>query len=106
MISSLDAQPHATESRMAIVPGPFETLGVELRPSARRAADRETPLFSLLRLTVGLPPDDGRWWPEAGDFAPPSLTLLERLLVGLRAWETTAVVTVVHPPGRHRRVAS
>ena len=105
MVSSHTAQPHAIEPRIAIVPRPVETLGVEVPCPAPRVADRETPLFSLLRLTVGLPPDDGRWWPEAGDFAPPSLTLLERLLVGLRAWETTAVVTVVHPPGRHRRVA-
>ena len=105
MVSSPNAQPDATGPLKAIVPGAVETLRVEVRPPARSVVDRETPLFSLLRLTVGLPPDDGRWWPKDEDFAVPSLTVLERMLVGLRAWEPTAVVTAVHSPGRHRRIA-
>ena len=104
MVLSLNVQPD-TEPPTAIVPGTVETLGVEVRLPAPRAADHDTPIFSLLRLTVGLPRDDGRWWPEDEDFAVPSLILLERRLVGLRTWEPTAVVTTVHPPGRHRRVA-
>ena len=27
-------------------------------------ADREVPLFALLRSTLGLPLEDARWWPE------------------------------------------
>lgn len=104
MVLSLNAQPDP-EPPTAIVPGMVETLGVEVRLPAPRAADHDTPIFLLLRLTVGLPSDDGRWWPEVEDFAVPSLTVLERMLVGLRAWDPTAGVAAVHSPGRHRRVA-
>lgn len=103
MVSPLIDQLASPKSRRAVVP--VETLGVDLLPPAPRVAEGDAPMFSLLRRTVGLPRDDGRWWPEQEDFEVPSTTLLERTLAGLRAWEPTASVTAVRPPGRHRRVA-
>ena len=101
MVSLLSPRKPATMSRGAGVPIPAETLDVELLAADTLVADRDAPMFSLLRSTVGLPPDDDRWWPEHHSFAVPTLTLLERTLAGLRA-EPSRAVGDSSPPGRHR----
>jgi hypothetical protein len=57
------------------------------RPAATSTGVDE-PLFELLRSTLGLPVDDPRWWHAAAEDERAPLEVLERVLAGLRAWDT------------------
>ena len=46
----------------------------------------DAPLFAVLRASLGLPPDDDRWWRGFDADDRPTEELVERTLAGLRAW--------------------
>lgn len=58
-------------------------------------ADREVPLFALLRSTLGLPLEDPRWWPERPKRRRPAALIVE---------ESDAQGHASAPEGRHTTV--
>lgn len=64
MIHQLEQYPHDVLSRSRDVPRRSVNRSVPHLACDDIVADRDVPLFALVRSTVGLPADDPRWWPE------------------------------------------
>lgn len=140
MFHQLEQYPHDVLSRSRDVSRRSVNRSVPHLACDDVVADRDVPLFALVRSTVGLPTDDPRWWPERpqrrrregshlgllaastrlGDVVPlvlpvsplphqiahPSVSLLERTLAALRAWDASIPVAAAPlPRGRHTLVA-